>query len=112
MIGEAAKRICRGLYFRVLSKTQCPGFVFFSKIANKVFIEKSKFFSKKPPFVTKTFSFWENLRFSNLRRVFPAFCTICTYDQWEAKSLEMRAILTRPNRGSNSLMTVIPLYKC
>ena len=77
MIGEAAKRICRGLYFRVLSKTQCPGFVFFSKIANKVFIEKSKFFSKKPPFVTKTFCCQENLNFDYLKRVFPAFCMIC-----------------------------------
>ena len=53
------------------------GILVFSKNANVVFIEKSEFFSKKPPFVTKTFSFRENLHFDNLNHVFPAFCTIC-----------------------------------
>ena len=40
-----------------------------------VFTEKGEFFSKKPLFVTKTFSFQENLNFNKLKRVFPAFCT-------------------------------------
>ena len=94
-------------------KPNAQDLCFFLRLQIKFLLKKVSFFSKKPLFVTKTFSFWENLRFSNLRRVFPAFCTICTYDKWEAKSLEMRAILTRPNRGlSNSFMTVIPLYKC
>ena len=43
---------------------------------NVVFIEKSDFFSKKPPFVTKTFSFGENLHFNKSKRVFLAFCKI------------------------------------
>ena len=34
------------------------------------------FFSKKPLIVTKTFSFQENLYSNNLKREFPAFCTI------------------------------------
>ena len=33
-------------------------------------------FSKNPLFVTKTFSFRENLHFNNSKCVFPAFCTI------------------------------------
>ena len=49
----------------------------FSKNANVVFIQKSEFFSsRKSPFVTKTFSFRENLHFNDLKCVFPAFCTI------------------------------------
>ena len=42
------------------------GILVFSKNANVVFIEKSEFFSKKPLFVTKTFSFRENLHFNNV----------------------------------------------
>ena len=63
---------------RFFSKTHYSGSEFFFKNVNVVFIEKSDFFSKKPPFVTKTFSFQENLHLiSNLKRVFPAFCAIC-----------------------------------
>ena len=47
------------------SKTQYLGFEFFSKNANVVFIDKSEFFSKRPMFVTKSFSFRENLHFNN-----------------------------------------------
>ena len=49
----------------------------FSKNANVVFIEKSEFFFYKAPVCYKIFSFQENLHFDDLKRVFPAFCTIC-----------------------------------
>ena len=76
------------------------GIEVFSKNANVVFIEKSEFFfSKKPLFLTKAFSFQENLNFDNLKRVFPAFCTICMTNR-RPKAWKMRAILTRPNLGS------------
>ena len=60
-----------------------------------VFFWKEWFFSKKPPFVTKTFSFRENLHFNNSKCVFPAFCKI--FGPIGGQSLEICAILTRPN---------------
>ena len=48
----------------------------FSKNAYVVFIKKSEFFflKKKTWFLTKTFTFRENLHFDNLKCEFPSFC--------------------------------------
>ena len=89
----------------------------FSKNVNVVFIEKSEFFSKKPPFVTKTFSFQENLHFDKLKRVFPAFCTIFGINRdpclsanvidsiyWLCDKFELDELI--------QCVTAIPLDKC
>ena len=68
---------------------------FFFKNANVVFIEKSEFFFYKPPVSYKIFNFQENLHYDDLKRVSSLLHDM--HDQWEAKSLEMRAILTGPN---------------
>ena len=53
----------------------------FSRNASVVFNEKSEFFSKKSPIVTKTFTFQENLHFDMLKRVFPVeVVSGCTFN--------------------------------
>ena len=70
----------------------------FSKNVDVVFIEKSDFFLKSPCFLQKPLVF-EKICILIIQNVcFQPFAGFL--DQQEAKSLEMRTILTKPNQGS------------
>ena len=81
------------------SKTQYLGFEFFSKNVNVFFYWKECFFFLKSPRLLQKPLVFGNICILLIPNVcFQPFARLL--DQLEAKSLDMRTILTKPNQGS------------